>query len=75
MIKQCNVNEAFEENTVNERKICRWFVIFCSRDFSLQNKLHDKHNNWVHNDALIALVENDLHQIWREIAMKMDIQR
>ncbi|KAL6419668.1 hypothetical protein ACFW04_011290 [Cataglyphis niger] len=33
-----NINQAFGENTVNDRKVQRWFEKFWSSDFSLQNE-------------------------------------
>ncbi|KAG5312912.1 SETMR methyltransferase, partial [Acromyrmex insinuator] len=33
-----NINQAFGENTVNDRKVQRWFEKFRSDDFSLQNE-------------------------------------
>ena len=32
-----NINQAFGENTVNDRKVQRWFEKFRTGDFSLQN--------------------------------------
>ena len=34
----CNIKQAFGENTVNDRKVQRWFEKFPSGDFFLQNE-------------------------------------
>lgn len=37
-----NINQAFGENTINDRKVQRWFEKFRSGNFSLQNKPRGK---------------------------------
>ncbi|KAL6427117.1 hypothetical protein ACFW04_009345 [Cataglyphis niger] len=52
-----NINQAFGENTVNDRKVQRWFEKFWSSDFSLQNVPRGRPKTTVKNDDLKALVE------------------
>ena len=54
-----NINQAFGENTVNDRKVQRWFEKFRSGDFSLQNEPRGRPKTSVKNDALKALVETN----------------
>ncbi|KAG5309040.1 SETMR methyltransferase, partial [Acromyrmex insinuator] len=54
------INQAFGENTVNDRKVQRWFEKFRSGDFFLQNEPRGRLKTSVKNDALKALVETNL---------------
>uniref|UniRef100_A0A6M2DLK1 Putative histone-lysine n-methyltransferase setmar-like protein n=1 Tax=Xenopsylla cheopis TaxID=163159 RepID=A0A6M2DLK1_XENCH len=54
-----NINQAFGENTVNDRKVQRWFEKFWTGDVSLQNEPRGRPKTYVKNDDLKALVEAD----------------
>ena len=44
-----NIKQAFGENTVNKRKVQRWFEKFRSGDFSLQNEPRGRPKTSVNN--------------------------
>ena len=68
-----NINQAFGENTVNDRKMQRWFEKFRSGDFSLQNEPRGRPKTSVKNDALKALVETNPTVSTRELATRMKV--
>lgn len=68
-----NINQAFGENTVNDRKVQRWFEKFRSGDFSLQNEPRGRPETSVKNDALKALVETNPTVSSRELAARMEV--
>ncbi|XP_035727797.1 histone-lysine N-methyltransferase SETMAR-like [Vespa mandarinia] len=68
-----NINQAFGENTVNDRKVQRWFEKFRSGDFSLLNEPHGRPETSVKNDALKALVETNPTVSSRELAARMEV--
>ncbi|XP_050450395.1 histone-lysine N-methyltransferase SETMAR-like [Cataglyphis hispanica] len=68
-----NINQAFGENTVNDRKVQRWFEKFRSGDFSLQNEPRGRPKTSVKNDALKALVETNPTVSSRELAARMEV--
>ncbi|KAL6433549.1 hypothetical protein ACFW04_006559 [Cataglyphis niger] len=65
-----NINQAFGENTVNDRKVQRWFEKFWSSDFSLQNVPRERPKTTVKNDDLKALVEANPTVSTRELATR-----
>ncbi|XP_072757483.1 histone-lysine N-methyltransferase SETMAR-like [Anoplolepis gracilipes] len=68
-----NINQAFGENTVNDRKVQRWFEKFRTGDFSLQNEPRGRPKTSVKNDDLKALVEADPAVSTRELAIRMKV--
>ncbi|XP_046838008.1 histone-lysine N-methyltransferase SETMAR-like [Vespa crabro] len=68
-----NINQAFGENTVNDRKVQRWFENFRSGDFSLQNEPRGRPETSMKNDALKALVETNPTVSSRELAARMEV--
>ncbi|KAG5320104.1 SETMR methyltransferase, partial [Acromyrmex heyeri] len=68
-----NINQAFEQNTVNNQKVQRWFEKFQSGDFSLQNEPRGRPKTSVKNDALKALVETNPTVSTRELATRMKV--
>ncbi|XP_047344850.1 histone-lysine N-methyltransferase SETMAR-like [Vespa velutina] len=68
-----NINQVFGENTVNDRKVQRWFEKFRSGDFSLQNEPRRRPETSVKNDALKALVETNPTVSSRELAARMEV--
>lgn len=69
----CNINQAFGENTVNDRKVQRWFEKFRSGDFSLQNESRGRPKTSVKSGALKALVETNSTVSTRELATRMKV--
>ncbi|XP_015174442.1 PREDICTED: histone-lysine N-methyltransferase SETMAR-like [Polistes dominula] len=69
----CNINQAFGENTITDRKVQRWFEKFRSGDFSLQNEPRGRPQTTVKNDDLKALVEANQTVSTRELATKMEV--
>ncbi|OAD62845.1 Histone-lysine N-methyltransferase SETMAR [Eufriesea mexicana] len=68
-----NLNLAIAENTVNHRKVQRWFEKFRSGDFSLQNDPRGRPKTSVKNDDLKALVEANSTVSTRELATRMNV--
>ncbi|XP_035742750.1 histone-lysine N-methyltransferase SETMAR-like [Vespa mandarinia] len=68
-----NINQAFGENIVNDRKVQRWFEKFRSGDFSLQNEPRGRPEKSLKNDALKALVETNPIVSSRELSARMEV--
>ena len=68
-----NINEAFDQNTVNERAVQRWFVRFRSVDESLEDEEHGSRPSEVDDDQLKALIEADTSKTTREVAEELNV--
>ncbi|XP_017767748.1 PREDICTED: histone-lysine N-methyltransferase SETMAR-like [Eufriesea mexicana] len=68
-----NINQAFGENAVNDRKVQRWFEKFRSGDFPLQNDPRGRPKTSVKNDDPKALVETNSTVSMRELATRMNV--
>ena len=70
-----NINEAFGQNTANERAVQRWFVRFRSGDESLKDEEHGSRPSEVDDDQLKALIELDTQKTTREVAKELDVDQ
>ncbi|XP_035720907.1 histone-lysine N-methyltransferase SETMAR-like [Vespa mandarinia] len=68
-----NINNAFGENTVNERTVHRWFKKFRNGDESLEDEEGRGRHSVVDNDQLKTLVEADPHTTTRQLAQVVGV--
>lgn len=68
-----NINEAFGEDTANERTVQRWFAKFRSGDMSLENEERGRPETVIDNDHLKALIEADTRITVRELATDLNV--
>ena len=59
------INQAFGNDSVNERTVCRWFAKFRSGDFSLEDEPRSGRPTAILDEDLRTLVETDLSQTVR----------
>ncbi|CAK9813002.1 Histone-lysine N-methyltransferase SETMAR [Anthophora plagiata] len=68
-----NVNEVFGKDIANERTVHRWFEIFRSGDFDLQNEPRGRPESKVDDNQLKAVVEANPSETIRELAARFEV--
>ena len=66
------VNQAFGNDSVNERTVRRRFAKFCAGNFSLEDKPRRGRPTVIQDEDLMTLVETDPSQTVRELAEELD---
>ena len=67
------INQAFGDDSVNERTIRRWFAKFRSGDFGLEDELRSGRPTVIQDEDLRTLVETDPSQMVRGIGEELGV--
>ncbi|XP_017796825.1 PREDICTED: histone-lysine N-methyltransferase SETMAR-like [Habropoda laboriosa] len=70
-----NINEAFNQDTVNERAVQRWFARFRNGDESLKDEEHGSRPSEVDDEQLKTLIEADPLKTTREVAEELNVDQ
>ncbi|CAK9798972.1 Histone-lysine N-methyltransferase SETMAR [Anthophora plagiata] len=70
-----NINEAFDQDTVNERAVQRWFARFRNGDGSLEDEEHGNRSSEVDDEQLKTLIEADPLKTTREVAEELNVDQ